>query len=375
MSDVDALIVALADGRTMHDAARAARMTGGKAVQAAREFGWPDMDAIRLAAEEIRERHAVVVDPDDQCDHCALPLDACRAGTPCCPDCTHTLPGGEPPVPPRTKTREPIPVEPDVEDAITRGARQAEASRQALATSTEARDARAEELLAEREHVAREVPGFFDPVVFVDEPEGQPQPAAEATDAKPCAHAAHHLDKGARFEPGDHVSVDGLFGTAIPCSGCSGAALVLDPDEIQPGPPPPGVEPLPADWAIAIDRHAAEHIARAAQAEAADAPAYTVHLPGGGITKERLQEGLRRALRPGTDTALMEDTAAVLQLLDRAAEPQPLDALDVDQRARAVALREVADGFTDATVGETLALADWVITGIVPVVLITGGAR
>lgn len=65
-------------------------------------------------------------------------------GRPICPTHATDLPGGDD-VPPRKP--EPIPVEPDVEDAITRGARRAEAARAALATSREARDQAADAAL------------------------------------------------------------------------------------------------------------------------------------------------------------------------------------------------------------------------------------
>ena len=102
MSGVDALIVALADGRSMRDAAVAARMPSAVAVREAKAFGWPDLDSIRAAAEEIRERH--------------IPSPA-------------VLPGGDP-VPPRKS--EPIPIEADVEQAMAAGAAKAAAAREAF---------------------------------------------------------------------------------------------------------------------------------------------------------------------------------------------------------------------------------------------------
>lgn len=227
MSAVDALITALADGRTMREAAIAARMPSAVAVREAKAFGWPDLDSIRAAAEDIRER---------------------RTPPPA------ALPGGDP-VPPRTKTREPIPIEPDVEQAMTAGAAIITEARASvaldrdqthdvgpvdvgeLATSTSARDTAADRALDNWEA-----------------PEGQPQPAAEAT---------------------------------------------------------------------------------------------------------------------GVDAALIEDTAATLQLLERITAPaRPLGALTVEQRQRAVALREVADLVLGVdpgpTTGDLVALTDYIVTGRSP---------
>lgn len=79
-------------------------------------------------------------------------------------------------------------------------------------------------------------------------------------DSAPCAHAAHHLDQDQDqpTEAGDHVTSDGVWGVAVPCLGCGGRALVLDPDEIQPG-PPIGGGPVMAELvgapALDVDQH------------------------------------------------------------------------------------------------------------------------
>lgn len=101
MTAVDALIVALADGQSMRDAALTAGMPSAIAVREAKVFGWPHLDSIRAAAEEIRERHATTTTPD---------------------------PGD--PVP---RKPEPIPVEPDVEALMTRGAAAYEDARASVA--------------------------------------------------------------------------------------------------------------------------------------------------------------------------------------------------------------------------------------------------
>jgi hypothetical protein len=59
------------------------------------------------------------------------------------------------------------------------------------------------------------------------------------------------------------------------------------------------------------------------------------------------------------DAAMQEDTARILQLLDRPAA----DVLAVDQRARLVILGEVLDRAPGAALSEVLALARWVELG------------
>lgn len=345
MSSFDALIIALADGRSLRDAALGARMTSATAVREARAVGWPDMDAIRAAATEIRERHATTTTDDDLCDHCASPSDRCGDlwpdGRRCCPDCTHPdLPGGDP-VPSRTQ-RDPIPVEPDVEAAMTRGARQAEQARGALATSAAARNAHADEVLNQgarklderttrtgssstnpvRVTLTPEPPEITSlrvsttpdgPVVEIPvEPEGQPQPAAEATD-----------------EP-------------------------RRPDD-------PAIQVMPEDTdaQVLAKMHAEQDAYMRMLSDRAKAQA--------GLTAA---ERSRAARTLGVDAALIEDTAATPQILERIG-----GALDREQEQRAYALREVAGIYAEANVGEILALADYIITGVVPALLVTGSAR
>lgn len=81
------LIIALADGIPFATAATRIGMRHADAMREAKAFGWPDLDALRQAAADIRTEH----------------------------------PREETPVPPRTK-HAPVPIEPDVEQAMTAGA-------------------------------------------------------------------------------------------------------------------------------------------------------------------------------------------------------------------------------------------------------------
>lgn len=290
MSDVDALIVALADGRTMREAAATVRMPSAAAVRAARERGWPDLDAIRLAADEIRER----------------------------------LSREETPVPPRKP--EPIPIEPDVEQAMTPAAGAA-LVREARASALDRDETHS---LDNWETSERGIPGDLDAVVdHTDQHE-----TAQA--AKPCH--LHHLDN--HLEAGDHVSADGIWGTAIQCPGCRDA-LVLDPDELQPGRPPDPV------WRA------------------------------GDVTDEQLAADVPHvASVEAIDRELIADTTEVLQLVERIARPteRPLHVLTVEQRQRAVALREASDitlGM-DPVLADLLVVADYIVTGTQPAVYVSG---
>jgi hypothetical protein len=212
-------------------------------------------------------------------------------------------------------------------------------------------------------------------------PEDQPQPAATVTDDDPwtlpplppieeraqratgksCGQAARHLDRGAKFEPGDRVLVDGLYGTAAPCRGCGGQALVLDPDELQPAPwRPDGVTdadelPPPATVREPEDRRASLATSREARDQAADE-----------ILDAMAGHGLAAATGSPLDDHDVADGLRIARILKGPARDadRPLGALDPDQRARVVALREVGDGFPDATVDEVIALTDYIVTGI-----------
>lgn len=236
MSDVDALIVALADGRTMREAAATVRMPSAAAVRAAREVGWPDLDAIRLAADEIRER----------------------------------LSREETPVPPRKP--EPIPIEPDVEQAMT-----------PAAGAALVREARAS--------------------VALDRDE------------------THSLDNWETSERG-----------------------------------------IPADLDAVVD-HTDQH----------EHPTWRA----GDVTGEQLAADVPDvASVEAIDRELIADTAEVLQLVERIARPteRPLHVLTVEQRQRAVALREASDitlGM-DPVLADLLVVADYIVTGTQPAVYVSG---
>lgn len=252
MSAVDALILALADGRTMREAAAIARIPSAQAVRQARDVGWPDLDALRLAAEEIRDRHT-----------------------------TPPLSREETPVPPRKP--EPIPIEADVEQAIT-----AALIREARASVALDRD-------RDQTHVVDEIPDdLADVVDQQDQREHQAQPA-------PTVTGSYALDNTETVDDLDRI--------------------VDRTDDVE-----ASVDPI--------------------------------------------------------DRVLMDDTAALLQTLERVTADvpdRPLGALDPEQRQRAVALREVADlilgGGQEATVGELLALTDYIITGTLPVLIVRGLAQ
>jgi hypothetical protein len=157
---------------------------------------------------------------------------------------------------------EPVPIEPDVEDAITRGARQAEASRAALASG------------------------------------GQPKPSAEATDAQ--------------------------FGTE----------RVVVEDEMH-------VERIETYSAI----------------DDADEP--DIDDPRGAKL----------------DRAAVEQVLRDIDLVTADTRPPLAEVLTLEQLARAAALEKVGDDFPDANVGEVLALADYIVTGTVPLGLAIGGGR
>ncbi|GEM_PF-5854899 len=91
------LILGLADGIPLTRAALAVGMRHGDATREAKAFGWPDPDALAQAAADIRTDHSL-----------------------------------ETPMPPRTK-RDPIPLERDVEEAMTVGAAQIEEARASVA--------------------------------------------------------------------------------------------------------------------------------------------------------------------------------------------------------------------------------------------------
>jgi hypothetical protein len=190
------------------------------------------------------------------CHHCVEDHD--RTDVP-----TTDLPGGDT-VPRKT---EPVPVEPDVEDAITRGAAAAERSRTALATSVEARDAAADEDLA-----------------------------ATLTGA---VETIRDAVEDAKSRTRDDYSLTPPF--------------------------PPGPPEVMA--AVKLDRAAVEQVLRDIDVVTADTG------------------------------------------------PDPVAVLTVEQQARILALREVGDGFPDATIGEVLALADYIVTGTVPLGLAIGGGR
>ena len=256
MSDVDALIVALADGRTMRDAALLAGMPSAAAIREAKAVGWPDLDAVRLAAAEIRERHAPP--PND-------------------------LPGGDP-VPPRKP--EPIPVEPDVEAAMHRGAKATEQARAALY-----------DRLKDDFNIA---------------------------DAELTEHAVM--------------------------------------------PAEPANDTIPVDLDAVVDRTDQREAQRG------------VWRPDDTPTADATDAAVEPV--PGVDALLIEDTAATLQMLERITTPPPrqaLGALTVEQRQRAVALRKAYDitcgSDPGPTVGDLLAMGDYIVTGTVPVLIVRGVAQ
>lgn len=234
MSDVDALIVALADGRHLREAALAAHLPSAVAVREAKAFGWPDLDAIRLAADEIRER----------------------------------LSREETPVPPRKPV--PIPIEPDVEQAMIAGA-------------AAVREARAS--------------------VALDRDE------------------THSLDNWETSERG-----------------------------------------IPDDLDAVVD-HTDQH----------EHPTWRAD----DVTDEQLAADVPDvASVEAIDRELIADTTEVLQLVERIARPteRPLHVLTVEQRQRAVALREASDitlGM-DPVLADLLVVADYIVTGTQPAVYVSG---
>lgn len=87
----------------------------------------------------------------------------------------------------------------------------------------------------------RRVPGRPRAIQIVESRAEQVIPPGYVSPVRPAEcdlgwnHIIHH------GEEGDHVVVDGLHGTALVCAEC-GRAFMLDPDEMQPGPPPGGSE-------------------------------------------------------------------------------------------------------------------------------------
>lgn len=227
------LIFALADGAVFTEATRIADIKHAEAMREAKAFGWPDRTQIKQAAADLRG----VIE--------------------------------ETAMPPR-KTREPIPLEPDVEQAMTAGAALIEEARASIA------------LDRDQTHdvgpvVVTEVPYDLDPVV-------------DRTDELEYSRGIWRPDG-------------------------------ITDEDVRAIPEVADVQPI---------RHA------------------------------------------GVDQLLIEETAATLQTLERVISEDPLSP---EQRARSVALTEAIEmvrGVCAPEVGELLTLADYIITGTVPVVMLAG---
>lgn len=88
------------------------------------------------------------------------------------------------------------------------------------------------------------------------------------------------------------------------------------------------------------------------------------------VTDETMAEPAVEAFVDPIDQAFLDDTREVLGILDRVVSNDPLNS---EQRARSAAMTEVLEmvrGICAPTTGELLTLADYVITGTVPVVML-----